>query len=172
MSMRIRRFMTFASFIILYAAATMLVACKREGAAKTATAPSSTKTTTSAGAKADLRNAKIKQVISTAAVEQTTDARLGDRANPQGVVIEERNTFKPGQPVVLSMTVKQSPSGLQMSAVWRDGKGQVLDQDRKSMNGEKTATFAYKGKKLKAGDYVVTGYWGGNIATEKKFKVE
>ena len=171
MSMSIRRFMTFASFIPLYAAAGFLVACK-QNATLTEKRVVNTKTTTSAAGKADFRNAKIRKVISTAEVEQTTDARLGDHANPEGVVVLELNSFKSGQPLLLSMTVNQSPRWLQMSAIWRDSNGQVLDQDRKDMNGQKTATFKYKGKKLKAGDYTVTGYWGGNVAAEKKFKIE
>jgi hypothetical protein len=155
--------MTLVSFVILYAAAILPVACNRETATKSSTAAK-------VGA-VDLRNAKIKETISTAVVEQTTNARLGSRANPDGLVIEEKSEFKSGEPLVLSMTVKQSPSGLQMSAVWRDDKGKVLDQERKDMKGAKIATFGYGGKKLKPGNYAVTGYWGGNIAGEKKFRV-
>ncbi len=155
--------MTFVSLLLVIAA------CHRQEG--TQTAARSSKTGTVAGKEADLRNAKVKQTISLAAVEQNTDARLGNHANPAGVVILEAQEFKPGEPVILSMTVKESPSGLQMRAVWKDSAGKVLDDMRKTMNGAKTATFAYSGKKLKPGEYTVTGYWGGNIATEKKFKV-
>jgi len=161
--MSIRRFMTLVSFFIV-------LACNREQSTTTATSTSKT-TTGTVASEADLRNAKVKETISTAVIEQTTDARLGSHANPSGVVIEQTSDFTSGAPVILSMTVKQSPSGLQMSAIWKDAKGKVLDQERKPMNGAKTATFSYGGKKLKPGDYSVTGYWGGNIATEKKFKV-
>lgn len=163
--------MAAVSICVLYAGATLIVSCRREtGQAPPAkTAPA--KTTTAAGQQ-DVRNAKVNKVIGTALVEQTTSARLGSHANPDGIVIEEKSTFKVGEPLILSMTVQQSPAGLQMSAVWEDGKGKTLDKDRKSMNGAKVATFAYAGKKkLAPGDYKVVGYWGGNIAAERKFTV-
>ncbi len=162
--------MTIGSVSLLYAASLLIVSCGRE----TAQAPPTkgpAKTTT-AVAERDLRNAKVNKVVGTALVEQTTDARLGNHANPQGIVIEERDTFKSGEPVILSMTVKESPAGLQMSAAWEDAKGNKLDGERKMMNGAKVATFAYGGKKkLAPGEYRVVGYWGGNVAAEKKFKV-
>lgn len=163
-SMSIRRFVTAASLLILYGTAGFLVACRREAAPKGGPAGTTTAATaTTAG---------LKRTVGVAFVEQTTDARLGNHANPDGIVIEERNKFKPGEPLILSMKINQSPSGLQMSAVWRDAGGKILEQERKPMNGAKSATFAYGGKKLAPGDYTVTGYWGGNIAAEKKFKVE
>ena len=164
MAMSIRRFMTFASFVLV-------LACHREQNTQTATATSAKKTGTVAGAPVDLRHAKVKTTITTAEVLQTTDSRLGNHANPEGMVILESNEFKPGEPVILSMKVQQSPNGLQMRAVWKDAKGKILEEDRKTMNGQKVATFAYSGKKLAPGDYTVTGYWGGNVASEKKFKV-
>ncbi len=156
------------SIVLLYVVALLFVACRRETSQATATV----KGPTTAVAQQDLRNAKVNKVVGTALVEQTTDARLGNHANPLGIVIEERDTFKSGEPVILSMTVKESPAGLQMSAVWEDVKGNKLDQDRKTMNGAKVATFAYAGKKkLAPGEYRVVGYWGGNVAAEKNFKV-
>jgi hypothetical protein len=149
----------------------LIVSCRRETPA-TSAKPAGPAATKAGTAPQDLRNAKVDKVIGTAAVEQNTDSRLGNHANPEGLVIEERNTFKRGEPVILSMTVTESPAGLQMSAVWEDAKGNKLDQDRKTMNGAKIATFAYAGKKkLTPGEYKVTGYWGGNVATEKKFTV-
>jgi hypothetical protein len=163
--------MNASSLCLLYAAAILFVSCQRETAQAPAAKTAPPKTTT-AVVKQDLRNAKVKTVIGTAIVEQTTSARLGNHANLEGVVIEEKSSFKSGEPIILSMTVQQSPAGLQMSAIWEDAKGKKLDQDRKSMNGAKVATFAYAGKKkLTPGEYKVTGYWGGNIAAEKKFTV-
>ena len=150
----------------------LFVSCRREAPAPAAKSGTPPPKTTTAVIQQDLRNAKVDTVIGTAAIQQTTDARLGNHANPNGVVVEERNTFKRGEPVILSMTVKESPAGLAMSAVWEDAKGNKLDQDRKTMNGAKIATFAYAGKKkLTPGEYKVTGYWGGNVAAEKKFTV-
>lgn len=156
--------MTVASLLMMYGTAGILVACRREAATKGGpTATTTAATTSRAGSKGS---------AGTAAVEQTTDARLGNHANAEGIVIEERNKFKPGEPLILSMKINQSPSGLQMSAVWRDSGGKILEQERKPMNGAKIATFGYGGKKLAPGDYTVTGYWGGNVAAEKKFKIE
>ena len=156
--------MTFASLFIL-------LACNREQTTRTTPGASKTKTGTAAS-QADLRNAKVKETITPAVVEETTDARLGNHANPEGLVVLETREFKPGEPVILLMTVKQSPSGLQMSAVWKDAKGKIIDQGKKSMNGAKIVTFAYAGKKPAPGEYTVTGYGGGNIATEKRFTVK
>jgi hypothetical protein len=169
--MSIRRIMNASSLCLLYAATLLSVSCRRETAQGPAAKKEPAKTTT-AVVQQDLRNAKVKTVVGTAVVEQTTSARLGSHASPEGLVIEEKSTFKAGEPIILSMTVQQSPAGLQMSAVWEDAKGKTLDQDRKSMKGGKIATFAYAGKKkLPPGQYKVIGYWGGNIAAERKFTV-
>jgi hypothetical protein len=159
--------MTLASFF-LYGAAAVLVGCRREAPAQRHV---TVKTTTIVGRPADLRKAKVNEVLDTDLIEKMTTARLGNHVTPEGVVTDERNTFKAGDPVILSMVITQSPGGLEMSAIWRDGKGKIVEEDRKRMNGAKIATFAYSGKPFKPGQYRVTGYWGGNIAAEKKFRV-
>ena len=147
----------------------ILAACNRE-TAQPAAATATAQTTTSAQ-KADLSRAKVNQTVNTDVVELTTDAHLGNQAGADGVVTAEVSQFKPGEPVILSMVVNQSPGGLEMAAVWKDAKGKILEERTKAMNGGKIATFTYGGPKLKAGSYSVTGYWGGNIAAEKKFTV-
>ena len=147
----------------------MVLACNRERGTQTATAPS--KTSTGITIEQDLRKAKVSQVINTDPVEQTTESHLGKQAKPDGVVVQDATEFKAGEPIILSMVVRQSPGGLRMGAIWRDAKGNVLEEQRKTMNGALIATFAYDGKPLVPGSYSVTGYWGGDIAAEKKFKV-
>ena len=62
-------------------------------------------------------------------------------------------------------------AGLQTSVKWFDGSGTQIDESRTMMAGQKVATFKLNAKKLKPGDYRVVGYWGGNIAVERDFKM-
>ena len=72
--------------------------------------------------------------------------------------------------VYLTMVFRESPAGLQASAVWKQVKGQPVSTERKQMNGAKTVTFT-SSNKLKPGLYKVVGYWGGNVACERQFEI-
>jgi hypothetical protein len=154
----------------LIAAATTLavLSCQRETTQPTA--PATTRPTTVARPQ-NLANAKVKKVLPLTAVESLTQTHLGSVTAPDGTVTVDKDTFKSGEPIILSMVIQQSPAELQMSARWYDAKDKIIADNRKEMNGAKIATFSYSGKKLKPGTYRVVGYWGGNIAAEKAFTV-
>jgi hypothetical protein len=118
----------------------------------------------------DARNAKVDTVIHP--LPQFIDqSLLGADLGPDGKVKTEGDTFRAGQPIYLTMVLRESPPGLQTRAQWRDAKEKVLYADQKNMNGGKVVTFTLKETKLKPGRYHVVGYWGGNIAADKKFEI-
>ena len=67
------------------------------------------------------------------------------------------------------MYFRESPPGLQASAVVETMDRKPVHTERRDMNGAKIVTFPLGD--LKPGRYKVIGYWGGNIATEREFEV-
>lgn len=161
------------AIILLYVAAALIVACQRETAApeQTGTAPTVTETTIS-GPPQDLANAKVDTVIAPMEEIYVDKSRLGSTIGQDGLVNADKSEFAPQDNVYLSMWFKESPAGLQARVLLEDADGKEIDTDQKPMNGGKTVTFNVGDKKLKAGKYKVTGYWGGNIAAEHDFTVK
>jgi hypothetical protein len=95
---------------------------------------------------------------------------LGRDLAPDGTVAREDMLFSPGQPVSLTIWLKQSPPGLATSVKWLDAKDKVLAQEQHPMNGAKMTTFTLR-RKLAPGSYHVIGYWGGNVVADKTFEV-
>jgi len=96
---------------------------------------------------------------------------LGTALAADGTVAEEVTEFKAGQPIALSIWLKQSPPGLNTGVMWYGADEQVFERDKRPMNGATVATFTLK-KKLKPGKYRVEGYWGGNVVADKTFEVK
>lgn len=119
----------------------------------------------------DARNAKVNTLIPVTPPQILDTARLGATLGPDGRVSTETATFKKGEPVYLTLDIRESPVGLATEAAWQDAKGKELARERREMKGAKTVTFAMK-KPLPSGHYKVVGYWGGNIAAEKPFEVK
>lgn len=118
----------------------------------------------------DVGHAKVSTVIQP--VPQFIDhALLGSQLGPDGMVAKESDSVPAGQPMYLTMVLRESPPGLQTSAVWMGMDKKPLRTERKAMNGAKVATFGFNDPKLKPGRYKVIGYWGGNLATEREFQV-
>jgi hypothetical protein len=118
----------------------------------------------------DVRNAKVSTVIQP--TPQFIDhALLGSQLGPDGMVAKESDSVPAGEPMYLTMVLRESPAGLQTSAVWMGMDKKPLKTERKAMNGAKVATFGFNDPKLKPGRYKVIGYWGGNLATEREFQV-
>jgi len=119
----------------------------------------------------DARNTKIKEVppMEISVLERSS---IGTKLAPDGTVSESGDVFAPGQPVYVTLWLKESPVGLQTSVLFSDAKGKQLDWPRKVMNGEKTATFKLDTTKLPPGDYRAQCYWGMNIEREYTFKLE
>ena len=142
-----------------------LIACRQ----------SETTSTKSGGAAAggnqpsDMSNAKVHEVIDKA--PQFVDhVMLGTVLSPDGTVSKEDDRIALGQPVYLTMWFRESPAGLQASAVWTTMEKKPISTERKAMNGAKVVTFS-AGNKLKPGLYKVTGYWGGNVAIDRQFEI-
>jgi hypothetical protein len=138
-----------------------LFACRQESS------PATTGKTTKV-MPSDLRNAKVSEVIQPA--PQFIDhALLGSEVNPDGTVKKDTDKIDAGKPAYLTMYFRESPAGLQASAVLTTIEKKPVKTERRDMNGAKVATFALGD--LKPGRYKVVGYWGGNIAAEREFEV-
>lgn len=95
---------------------------------------------------------------------------LGSKVGSDGAVAEEKTSFAAGEPVHVTLWLKESPPDLQTSAWWFDSKGKELHRELRPMKGEKVVTFAMRD--LKAGSYRVETRWGGNTAAEYEFTVK
>ena len=126
--------------------------------------------TTSVGQPTDLSKAKIKETLP---IEFNVLERsaLGSRLDAAGNVAESQETFKPGEPVYVTMWLKTSPSGLQTSVKFSDAKGKEVEWPRQQMNGGKVATFKLDTKKLAPGEYKAECYWGMNSEREYTFRI-
>jgi methionine-rich copper-binding protein CopC len=117
----------------------------------------------------DASKMKVNEVIQP--VPQFIDhAAFGSELNASGVVAKENLSIPEGSPAYLTMVFRESPAGLQASAVWTRVDKTPVSTERKEMNGAKAVTFTLS-QKLKPGHYKVVGYWGGNIAAERDFEV-
>jgi hypothetical protein len=95
---------------------------------------------------------------------------LGTRLAADGTVAAEESVFTAGQPIALTIWIKQSPPGLATSVTWFGPGDKRLAHEQRTMNGAKVATFKL-GKKLAPGRYRAEGYWGGNVVADKPFVV-
>ena len=95
---------------------------------------------------------------------------LGSKLGADGNVESDTATFKAGEPVSLTLHFHESPPGLQASARWYTTTKTPFAHEERPMNGGKVVTFTLKSK-LKPGRYRAEGYWGGNLAADKKFEV-
>jgi hypothetical protein len=116
----------------------------------------------------DMSKAKVNQVIAPDR-EFLDHCLLGSETAPDGSVTAQKSEFAAGDPVKLTIWLKESPEGLQMSAQWWQGSEKIAEE-RRAMKGGKVVTFELK-KKLKPGKYRVEGMWGGNTACDMQFEV-
>jgi hypothetical protein len=96
---------------------------------------------------------------------------LGTKLAADGTVESDNATVPQGQPVYLTLWLKESPAGLQTTVKWYGKDGKVMKHEQHAMNGGKTVTFTLSDPKLAAGTYRVEGLWGGNLAADKSFDV-
>src|SRR5512132_3200013 len=100
--------------IALYGCLAFAVACQKT---KEQPAPPPARTSTAAQKPQDLSNAQVNTVLALA--EAPLDkSMLGDALDKDGNVTAQLTQVPVGQPVYLTMWVKQSPGGLQTSARW------------------------------------------------------
>lgn len=151
------------------------LACRRESTttAVQGTADGGTVTsTTLTGPPQDLANAKVDAVLAPDTGRYVLTSRVGTTLGPEGVVVEEKAEVGTGEEVYLSIWLKESPPGLQTSAILANSDGKEIDVERKAMKGERTVTFSLGDRELKPGTYKITGYWGGNVAAEHDLTVK
>lgn len=147
------------------AAFLLTIACRKEAP------PAGAKPGTSTAKVADARNAKVNQLVPIEKPKFVTRSLIGSKVDATDVVSEETTEFGDHDNVYVTMFLGETPNGLQTSVRWLDGKGNpVAPDERKPMKGEKYVTFKLE-KKLKPGQYHVTGYWGGNIGAEYDFEI-
>jgi hypothetical protein len=118
----------------------------------------------------DERHQKVSTLVKPVLPHFVQASRLGAKLGADGSVSEEATTFTEGEPVYLTLELRESPPGLQTHAIWMTAARKQIREELRDMNGAKTVTFALQDR-LKPGHYRVEGYWGGNLAAEKEFDV-
>ena len=103
-------------------------------------------------------------MIPMAAAEALATSKIGDGKT-------EKNTFKSGEPIVVTITLRDNPKGVQLKTQWFDAKKKMLKEDKKELVGQNSTTFTWSGKKLKPGKYRVVSFWGENAAGDHEFEV-
>jgi hypothetical protein len=157
--MRSRRFI-----VVLYGCLAVSVACQRERVGQGPATPNVASTQPQ-----DLSKANVEAVLA-AAPAPVERVLLGSTVGPDGSVTVSQRVFRAGDPIRLTLWLKESPKGLQTSAHWFDEKEHQIAKQAKAMEGAKVATFTLD-KKLKPGKYHVTCFWGGNDACAFEFEV-
>lgn len=141
--------------LILLAATIVLLSCQREATQAPAPARPATPSTRAQ----NLGQAKVNEVLPMSGAEALVQSRL------------DKDSYKAGEPITLTLTLRDAPKGVELRTQWFDEKGKPIGQDKKELMGQNTATFSWSGKPLKPGKYRVVSYWGENIAGDHKFEV-
>ncbi|MEA2337375.1 MAG: hypothetical protein QOE82_1382 [Thermoanaerobaculia bacterium] len=95
---------------------------------------------------------------------------LGTRLGPDFNVAADSASVPEGQPLYLTVRLKDSPAGLRIGVIWKDAHGKKIAVEEKEMNGSKAATFTLP-QKLAPGRYSVESYWGATPGIAKQFEV-
>jgi hypothetical protein len=148
----------------------LLCACQRETIAPAARRAAPTATTSTAppppvDARGKTANAAIPLVP-----DVLTRAALGTKLGPDGAVAGESKSFAAGDPIYLSLWIRESPEGLVVAARWLDADGKEIVLTEKKAAGAKVVTLKLD-RKLAKGQYLVEGRWGGNVVTERAFEI-
>jgi hypothetical protein len=143
---------------LLCGLALLVIACEQKRSISTGVKP------------ADARDVKVSQIIRPE--PQVVDrSLLGSEVGADGMVSVEKTSFTAGQPIFLTLVLRESPGGLRTTVTWIGPDQKTIRTEQKDMNGAKVATFRFDHPKAKPGRYHVTGYWGGNVAAEKDFDI-
>jgi len=95
---------------------------------------------------------------------------LGTQLGADGAVAADTSTVAEGEPLYLTLRLRDSPAGLRVSVIWKDARGKKISVEEKEMNESNIATFTMP-QKLPPGRYSVESYWGATPGTVKKFEV-
>ena len=118
----------------------------------------------------NMANAKLRQVVPLTAVNPVGQSFVG-APGPAGTVTVEKQSFKKGEPVFVTITIRDRLPGTRLTARWFDKAGKKIAEDSKQVKEEKSATFQWKGKALKPGDYKVSTFWGAEPAGDHLFTI-
>ena len=97
-------------------------------------------------------------------------ALLGTQLGVDGAVAAESSSAEEGQPLYLTLRLRDSPGGLRIGVIWKDAHGKKIAVEEKEMNGSRVATFTMP-QKLAPGRYSVESYWGATPGPAKKFEI-
>ena len=144
-------------FLVSVAATVALLSCQRETTLPNQ--PPTPTATNTATRPEDLGKATVNEVLPMSGAESLVQSKL------------DKDTYKRGEPITLTLTLRDAPKGVELRTQWYDAKGKQIGQEKKELMGQKSATFQWTGKPLKPGKYRVVSYWGENIAGEHDFEV-
>lgn len=95
----------------------------------------------------------------------------GSQLGADGLVSQPATTFKPSDPIHLSMWIRQAPEGLQLAMRVVDAKDNEIGVARRDDAGGASAVTMKVGQELEPGRYRLEGFWGGNLVCEKGIEV-
>jgi len=148
----------------------LILGCQRAAEKKAATPPQKAPGETLAGMKQDLRRADIDKIV-TPVPPFLESCAIGGQPGADGSVMGEETHFTAGKAIYVTMRVRESPAGLQASLRVYDAKKNLLNEEKRPMNGAKVVTFTLPPAQVKAGFYRLETYWGGNVACDYRVTV-
>lgn len=90
-----------------------------------------------------------------------TKFRFGSGTDPNGIVINETEKFRPEETPSVSFEVKNVPANSQVKAVWNDSSKKKISEEQKMPGSGGAVTFQFKGSPtVPEGDYVVEFFYG------------
>jgi hypothetical protein len=95
---------------------------------------------------------------------------LGTQLGPDGAVSADSTSVAEGQPLYVTVRLRDSPIGLHIGAIVKDAHGKNIAREEKPMNGAKVTTFAIV-HTLPPGSYSAEAYWGAPPGIIKNFEV-
>ena len=148
----------------------VLLSCQRQSEQTSTASPSGKPAAPAAKKPENLANAKVREVVPLTAANPVGQSYVGT-PGPDGTVTVDKLTFKKGEPVYVTVKIRDRLPGARLSARWFDKAGKKLGEDSKQVKDEKSATFRWKGKALKPGDYKVSTFWGAEPAGDHLFTI-
>jgi len=152
--------------VLALLAALLILACNRETNSNTKT--TTVHTTSIAG---DAKNLRVNTAIPVGTPAVVQKSAIGPTLAADGTVAAEESAFHTGDPVHVTIWLRESPPGLKTSATWYSKDNKVIRREERAMNGQKYVTFTYDKPPLPVGEYRVETFWGGNLAAEKHFEI-
>ena len=151
-------------------AALLFAACSGETTAPATPAPRKVVKRTVVGNPVSLEGKKIKETDKVGGDFLESCAIDSSAAGPKASGLHQE--FKSKEGINFTMGFKESPGGLRSSMRVLDSKKRKVFGYMHEMKGAKEVTFTVPAGLLHPGRYVVTGYWGDNVACELPISVK